>query len=261
MQQSLDIAWLDLGLFSTLLLIPLGISQCYRLNISRDALISIARMAIQLFLVGLYLEFLFTLDSIVINISWLIVMALVGGSAITTKAQLLRKQALACVVVGLCCGLFPVLCITVVLLIQPTPLYSSQYLIPMGGMLLGNSMSAIIIALKTLTKAFSEREMEYQGAIALGVSGRYACQPFVQDALKSAFAPTLATISTTGLVSLPGMMTGQILGGVSPLIAIKYQLVIMMAIFIMMTIATTVSIEMLLKLNLSQSGANRLEHK
>jgi putative ABC transport system permease protein len=219
-----------------------------------DVVASVARMALQLFLVGIYLEYLFTLDSLIVNILWLLLMVVIGANAISTKAKLYHKQIMPAVIIGLCCGLFPILFVITALLIMPSPLYSAQYLIPLSGMLLGNSMTSIIVALQSLTSSFSQRNLEYQGAIALGVSPRYACHPFVQDALKRALAPTLATMSTTGLVTLPGMMTGQILGGVSPLVAIKYQLVIMIAIFIMLSVATTIALEVILKRHVTQSG-------
>jgi putative ABC transport system permease protein len=121
-------------------------------------------------------------------------------------------------------------------------------------MLLGNSLSGNIVALQNLFTAFEERKSEYEAAISLGASPQYASRDFVRNALRKANAPILASMATTGLVTLPGMMTGQILGGASPLVAIKYQLMIMIAIFVMMTISLTLSIHLTLKATFTKEG-------
>lgn len=121
-------------------------------------------------------------------------------------------------------------------------------------MLLGNSLSGNIVALQNLFTAFKERESEYHAAIALGASPHYATLPFVRAAMQKAFAPIMASMATTGLVTLPGMMTGQILGGVNPMVAIKYQLLILIAIFVMLTISVTITLQLTLKNNISKEG-------
>lgn len=144
-------------------------------------------------------------------------------------------------------------------LVQPTPLYSAQYMIPLAGMLLGNSLSSNIIALQNLFTAFEERKTEYEAAISLGASPKYASFPFVQEALRKSMAPILASMTATGLVTLPGMMTGQILGGASPLVAIKYQLVIMLAIFVMLNISVVITLEMTLSSVQTKEGRVRVK--
>ncbi len=181
-------------------------------------------MTVQLILVGLYLQYLFLLDSLWINIAWLLIMLLVGASAIISKAKLPKKFLYLPVLLGLSLGMLPLLWLIIVYLLSPTPIYMAQYLIPTAGMLLGNCLSGNIIALQRLFGGFKEREAEYQGALALGATPKQASLSFVQAAIKQSFAPILASMSTTGLVTLPGMMTGQILGGVAPIIAIKYHL-------------------------------------
>jgi putative ABC transport system permease protein len=254
MQSSVDISWWILFLFSGTLLIPFMINRYYQLELGKDILISSMRMFLQLSLVGLYLEFVFDLNSLLLNLTWLAVMILVGSSAIVGKAKLPRKQLLLPVASGLFIGLLPVISILCLAVVDPKPWYSAQYLIPLSGMLLGNSLAGNIVALQNLYGAFEERKAEYEGAIALAVNPHYAARPFVRDALRKAMAPILASMTTTGLVTLPGMMTGQILGGVSPLIAIKYQLVILIAIFVMMSISLTVSLQLSLNNTLHPSG-------
>jgi len=250
----INISWWQLATFSLVLLIPLTVNKTYQLGIGKEILVSVGRMALQLFLVGAYLEYLFTLNNVWINLLWLLTMISIGASSIISKTRLPRKKLFLPIMVGLAVGLFPVIIILCVAIVKPSPWYSTQYLIPLAGMLLGNSISSTIVALQNLFNAFEERRSEYEAAISLGASPRYASQDFVRNALRKANAPILASMATVGLVTLPGMMTGQILGGTSPLIAIKYQLMIMIAIFTMMTISLTLSINLALKAALTKEG-------
>jgi len=250
----IDIAWWQLALFSLTLCIPIGVSSFYRLGISKEIIISVARMILQLLLVGVYLEYLFKLNSLWVNLLWLLVMITIGASSIISKTHLPKDKLLIPIMSGLATGLFPMALVLCLGVVQHSPWYSAQYLIPLSGMLLGNSLSGNIVALQNLFSAFHERRSEYEAAISLGASPQYASKDFVRNALRKANAPILASMATIGLVTLPGMMTGQILGGTSPLIAIKYQMMIMIAIFVMMTISLTLSIHLTLRVTFTKEG-------
>ncbi|MCG7563006.1 ABC transporter permease [Pseudoalteromonas sp. McH1-42] len=254
MQQVIDIQWWQLGLFSLTLLLPFTINALYQLKIGKEAVIGLIRMVVQLFLVGLYLEYLFTLNNLWINLVWLLVMLLVGSSAIISKARLPRRPLFLAVFTGLCAGLLPLLGFITVVVVQPTPYYHAQYLIPLAGMLLGNSLNANIVCLQHFFDAFKTRWSEYEAALSLGAPVRAATQPFVQNALQKALAPILATMATAGLVSLPGMMTGQILGGASPMVAIKYQVMIMIAVWAMMSVSITMCLFIAVRNVISPQG-------
>ncbi|CAI2315954.1 TPA: ABC transporter permease [Vibrio parahaemolyticus] len=254
MNSVVDISWAKLAAFSLILLVPLAINARYRLGIAKDASVSVVRMTLQLVLIGVYLEYLFQLNSLIINLLWLAIMLVVGASSIAGKARLPKKPLMLPLLTGLICGLFPLLIAITAGLVRPTPLYNAQYMIPLAGMLLGNSLSSNIIALQNLFSAFEERKSEYEAAISLGAAPKYASFPFVQEALRKSLAPTLASMTTMGLVTLPGMMTGQILGGASPLVAIKYQLVIMLAIFVMMSVSVAITLEMTLSFVQTKEG-------
>ncbi|MDK9739821.1 ABC transporter permease [Vibrio sp. D404a] len=254
MQDVIDISWWQLLLFSSLLILPFGINHHFKLGLAKEASISIIRMAVQLFLVGLYLEYLFELDSAWINLLWLTIMIVVGASSIVDKAKLPKKLILVPVATGLTVTCIPIVLFISFFIIKPTPLLGAQYLIPIAGMLLGNSLSSNIVALQNLFGSFETQKSEYEAAIALGASPRYASAPFVRNAMQKAMSPIMASMATTGLVTLPGMMTGQILGGASPMIAIKYQLMIMLAIFIMMSCSLAVALNLSLKASVTKEG-------
>ncbi|MDN3679839.1 ABC transporter permease [Vibrio tapetis subsp. quintayensis] len=254
MQEALDITWWQMLLFSTTLFIPYALNHFYQLELGKEMSVSVIRMVSQLLLVGLYLEFVFTLNSLLLNLVWVSVMVLIGASAILDKSKLPKSVLLWPVVLGLIAGLFPLIVILCLAIIRPAPFYSAQYVIPLCGMLLGNSLAGNIVALQNLFSAFNERKSEYEGALSLGASPLYASAPFVKAAMQKALAPILASMSTTGLVTLPGMMTGQILGGASPIIAIKYQLLILIAIFVMLTVSVTISLQLCLRRSITKEG-------
>ncbi|EHK9001377.1 ABC transporter permease [Vibrio vulnificus] len=254
MDSVIDLTWGALLAFSSLLIIPLIISHFYQLAIAKEALLSVGRMALQLILVGFYLEYLFTLNDWRINVLWLLVMLSVGASSIVSKAHLPQTQLLLPTLFGLAGGMLPILSVLLVGIITPTPWYHTQYMIPLAGMLLGNSLSGNIVALQNLFDCYRNRKNEYEAAIALGASPRYASLLFVRQAMQKSFAPILASMAATGLVTLPGMMTGQILGGASPMVAIKYQLIIMIAIFVTLTLSVAITLELALHRCLDRNG-------
>lgn len=254
MQATIDITWLDLALFMLLLSIPVAISHWLQLGIGRDIGIAVLRMTLQLLLVGIYLQFLFDLNSVWLNLTWLATMILIGASAILSGAKLPKRLLFLPILTSITLSLLPVLAILLLGLLQPTPTYSAQYLIPLAGMLLGNSLSGNIVALQRLFSALAENRSEYEGRLALGARPKQASMPFVQSALKQSLAPILASMATTGLVTLPGMMTGQILGGSDPMLAVKYQLIILLAIFVVLSVCVTTSLLLSVRVALNPSG-------
>jgi putative ABC transport system permease protein len=115
--------------------------------------------------------------------------------------------------------------------IQLPNILAAQYTIPITGMVLGNCLRSNVIGINEFYYSIHEHKERYRFYLANGANQKEALFPFFRTALKKSANPTLASIATIGLVSLPGMMTGQILSGSSPLIAIKYQIMIMLAIF------------------------------
>lgn len=249
-----DIHWAVLALFFSTLTVPLALSRYYQLKIEKELIISVLRMTLQLILVGAYLEYLLKINNVFINMAWLTAMILIGASSIVSKAKLPKSKILLPVTTGLFFGLLPLIALICLLIVKPTPLYNAQYLIPLSGMLLGNSLSGNIVALQNLFTSLEQRKDEYEAAISLGASPQYASLPFVREALQKSLAPSLASMSTTGLVTLPGMMTGQILSGSSPLIAIKYQLMIMVAIFVMLSISIAITLSLSIRNCINSNG-------
>ncbi len=115
----------------------------------------------------------------------------------------------------------------IVFVIKPEPLYNPQYLIPIGGMIMGNTMNRIALALKSILSSIDNQREKIEGSLMLGATPKMAMDEINKDAFDLAIMPTLNSMKNMGLITLPGMMTSQILGGVVPTIAIKYQIAVM----------------------------------
>jgi len=121
----------------------------------------------------------------------------------------------------------PFICLLVV---GYSPWYDPRYLIPLAGMIIGNSMNGASLAAERLTAEMRERHDELETALCLGATARQAAEPALRTAYRAALIPTMNTMAATGIVALPGMMTGQILSGTEPMLAVRYQIAIMCAI-------------------------------
>ncbi len=232
----IDMGAIDIGLsgltLSYLLAIPpLALLLWLRAPIFGRAVIAIARMTVQLLLVGFYLQILFKLNNPFLTLLWLLVMIGVADVSIIRGCGLRVRRFAAPVALSLLFGTAVPLLTFVGLLLRRPNLMDPQYTIPIAGMIMGNCLRADIIGLRAFYTDIHASRRRYQHQLACGATFREATRPFIRAAVESALSPTIASMATIGLVALPGMMTGVILGGTAPSVAIKYQIAIMLAIF------------------------------
>lgn len=225
-----------------LLLIPLVIFFKFKIKLVKKLLVSTVRMTLQLFLVGLYLGYIFELNNVYVNILWLLIMLIIANRHILKSSNLKIKPLLSVTIFSTLIGLLSVLLPFVLLVIKPTPLYDARYIIPVGGMILGNFLSVNIVSFNTYISSLKENRQELESYLCMGATLSEATKPYLRIAIEKALIPTVTTIATLGLVSLPGMMTGQLLGGSFPMTAIKYQIAIMVAILVAATISVTLNL-------------------
>ncbi len=243
MSDALHLSNSALAAFYLVFLIPLLLFQRWRLGLSKTLITAFTRMTLQLAIVGLYLQTLFNLDSFWLNTAWLMVMVLMAAWTICKQTGTQWQRTMPAVLTGQLIAIGFMLPVLMLGVIQTSPWWEARYLIPVAGMLLGNTLSANVLAIDRLQSSLKQRHAEYEYYVALGAPK--PCTPFVKEAFAAALRPPMAAMSTLGIVSLPGMMTGQILGGTEPLLAVKYQLVIMIAIFISVVLSTAVSLSMI----------------
>lgn len=258
MSSVIDISLNSLLLFSTFLLIPAFLLYRWKLiELSRNTLVSVVRMSAQLMLVGLYLKYLFELNHLWLNIAWLLVMITVANISIVKGAGLKLARFVRVTQISLMITIVSVCFLFLLILVQPEPFFDARYLIPIAGMLLGNCLQGNIRALETFYTDLRREEASYHSDLLLGATVSEAIQPFFRRAVRASMAPIVGTMATLGIVSLPGMMTGQILGGALPLTAAKYQIAIMVAIYLSMVCAITLNLRLSLQTAFTTSGLLR----
>jgi len=213
------------------LCIPLAMLLFYRTALVRPAAIAAIRMTVQLIFVGIYLKYIFQYNNMWLNILWVLVMMVVAAATIGSRSELKHKYFLLPVLVGVLAGVSITESVFLFAVLDLENVFDARYFVPVSGMILGNCLQSSIIGMKSFYYGLHRDENIYKYYLACGASRNEALLPFMQEALKNSFNPAIATMATIGLISLPGMMTGQILGGSLPLTAIKYQIMIMIAIF------------------------------
>ncbi len=241
---SIDISWLNLALGCLCLIVPIGILSYFKTGLGKAALGAYARMTGQLVLVGLYLGVVFDYNSIYVNAAWVILMIVAASFTIVQRTELKKKYFLLPVMSGVIAGTVFTGAIFLFLVIGPDEFFNARYIIPITGMIIGNCLNSSIIGIRSFYKSIDKEYERYKYFLMSGADRKEALFDFMSEALKSAFGPSVASTATIGLIWLPGMMTGQILGGSDPMLAIKYQVLIVASIFAgaSLTVFTSISI-------------------
>ena len=205
-------------------------SVVLRLGLERDLAWGTVRTFAQLFLLGYVLKYIFQ-----INNAWLILLLfafMVFWAAHAVRGRVKERSVPVFVptYLSMVASYTLVAFLVTSVIIQVEPWYKPQYFIPLGGMIIGNSMNAITIALERLFAELRSRRDEIELALCLGATYKEATQDIFRSTVKAGMIPSINALMTVGLVAIPGMMTGQILAGSDPVVAIKYQIVVMLMI-------------------------------
>lgn len=227
-----QLSFADLCIAALLILGNGAISVSFKLGLERTLALSTARMVLQLGAIGYVLKLVFAAASPALTFACALVMIAVAGYEVLSR-QTDRVDGWQSTALGagtlLIIGTFATIYVTLGV-IGATPWYSPRVFLPILGMILGNALTGVALALETLVQAAKSERAGIEARLALGHSRLQAFDGVVKRALKTAMMPMLNAMSVSGLVSLPGMMTGQILSGVDPVEAAKYQIMIMFAI-------------------------------
>lgn len=227
MNQTAPIEWTDLALSGGLVLVAGVVSLGLRLELERKLLVACLRTVIQLSLLGQILDRVFQLDRPIIVVAIMALMGIAAGHAAVGRSRFryrgVRRDAFVTLV------LVGVLTTTVATqaIIQIRPWYAPRYLIPLFGMVLGNSLTGISLSLDAFLEGVRTGAAAVEADLCLGATRWEAAQPLLRESVRRGLVPMLNTLSIAGIVSLPGMMTGQILAGEAPSQAVMYQILIM----------------------------------
>jgi putative ABC transport system permease protein len=224
------IGWPQLLLASGFVLVTGALALWMQLGVTRSLVIAAGRTYVQLLLLGLVLGWAFAADR------WWWVVGILGIMTIAAARIILQRAPdappglfLAAVISMAVTGITVTFAVTG-LVIGAEPWYSPRYVIPIAGMVLGNSMTGIALSLERVFADLDARSDEIRAMTALGASAWEAAHPSIRTALRAGLIPTINSMAAAGIVFIPGMMTGQILAGADPLEATKYQIVVMLMV-------------------------------
>ncbi|MDB5988601.1 MAG: transporter permease [Herbaspirillum sp.] len=219
----------DLGIAAILVLLNAGISIYLGLRLHRQVLWAAFRMVVQLLLVGWLLRLVFAASSpwITIAVIALMITAAAREVAVRPARRLKGWQAfqLSTVVVSTT-GIGTVL-LALLTAIRPSPWYDPHYAIPLMGIVLGSILNSASLGLDVFFTGISGARASIEGRLALGATSREALMPHIRNAIRSGLIPIVNQMSAAGIITLPGIMTGQLLAGMDPIDAVKYQILLM----------------------------------
>jgi len=222
-----------LALTFSLVLVALTISHRQQLGLEKDMVVGSIRAVVQLAVVGFVLKFVFNIDNFALTIAILLIMVY-NAAAVAAKRGAgiigVRLISFGSILAGLILTLGCLLAFQVIS-------FKPSEVIPVSGMVVGNSMVALGLLYRNLLSSFKDRREEIEVKLCLGASPREASRTLIRASIRTAMIPTIDSMKTLGIVQLPGMMTGLILAGTPPELAIKYQIMVMF----MLTGAVTIS--------------------
>ncbi len=223
----IDLSYLDLAIGLGLILIVAGLSRWEQLKLEGDIAVAAVRTLFQLLAVGYVLKYIFTVHHPALILLAIVVMIVVAARTVTGRQKKQTRELSFLVGFAMTAGSGISLFVATQIMLQIKPWYEPHYLIPLAGMVIGNSMNGATLAIERIDSEIDLRKSEIEAYLALGATAKQAAASCIRAAMKAALIPTVNSMMVVGIVSLPGMMTGQILSGTSPFIAVKYQIVIM----------------------------------
>jgi len=254
-----DLSGFSMFMCGIMLLVPLLGVWYLKLGIARNLFVSTLRMVIQLILIGFFLEYIFKYNNWLINLSWFLVMITSAVFSVIKNSDLKLNHFVLPVLLSFILANFLVVLYFNYFIVNIDFILDAKYMIAIGGMILGNSLRSNVVGLGDFYKALRKDEQLYFYKLSLGATKYEALLPFAKRSFISALNPTIATMATMGIVSLPGMMTGQILGGSVPLVAIKYQIAIMIAILASTFLSISLSLLFTVRYSFHKNGTLKKE--
>ncbi len=236
----IDLSWFDLFAATGLVLIAAGISRWQRTGLFGSFLVGALRTVLQLSLVGYVLVYLFRIDRWYLVLLALLLMLAMAAREVVNRQDAKLPGLYGITGLALLVGSGLTLSYVAGLVVRVEPWYNPRYVIPLFGIIVANAMNGAALAADRLSAEMEARRAEVEAYLALGATSAEASREPVRLALRAALIPTLNSLMVVGIVALPGTMTGQILSGTSPLLAIRYQIVVMFMLASAVAIAATI---------------------
>ena len=218
------------------------IALWFRLGLTRPLLVATLRTYLQLLALGLVLKWIFQLDNAWLVLGILTLMMLIAAQTIISRLEIRSPRFMLGTLGGVVISSLTVTFAVTGLLIRVEPWHEARYVLPIAGMVMGNSMNGIALSLERLFEGFQSRRAQVLLRLSLGATPWEASLPLIRGAFRAGMLPTLNSMATVGIVSIPGMMTGQVLAGVDPMTASAYQIVVMLMLSAATAIGTIISL-------------------
>jgi len=229
MQGAVKLNILQFSLIYLLLIIILAVMKKAKINQTKLLLLASFRMTVQLVLAGLILTYIFKNPYPLFTLAYILAMIIFSIHRVLSKNKGLNRNFKIAVSLSLSVSGTAILGFFVMAVVGQS-FFNPQYTIPLGGMIIGNAMTGVTLGLKTFNENIKSQRQKIDSLLNLGVTPQKILLPYVNNSLETALLPTMNSMLGMGIISLPGMMTGQILSGTLPTTAIMYQIAIMIAI-------------------------------
>jgi putative ABC transport system permease protein len=224
----IDISILQLIIAYAFVAVTILVSGFFKLSRDKEIIIATLRMTVQLYIVGYVLKYIFDTKSVLLAVVMLCLMeGFAVNNAISRAKVKMRPSLTLIIIVTLVCGSLLSLSIFLLVVLGIRD-FNARYVIGICGMLLGASMTGISIAARTFVDGMNRDRVKVESALMLGATPFQSCAPLIREAFTLSAMPNINSMMGMGIVSLPGMMTGQILSGMSPLVATRYQIAILL---------------------------------
>ena len=217
------------SLIYLLLLVVLAVMKKCKINQTKLLVVASMRMTVQLVLAGLILTYIFDNPHPAFTILYIFIMTGFAIYMTLQRNKTINKKFKIIVGVSLAASGIAVVCFFIMIIVGVS-IFHPQYTIPISGMIIGNAMTGVGLGIKTFNENINSQRARIDALINMGVTPPKILTPFANQAIETALLPTLNSMLGMGIISLPGMMTGQILSGTMPMIAILYQIAIIIAI-------------------------------
>ena len=237
-----DLSYAQLLIASFLILLSGAISIAMRLGLARRIFLAAARMVVQLLLVGLVLQSVFSSKQWRFVVLVMLAMSTVAGVAAVQRTTRRYPGVWLNSVISIFSSSWVVIAIALLGILRVKPWYSPQYAIPIMGMILGNAISGVSLALDRFGEELTTHRDQVETLLALGGDRHEAARLPIRNAVSTGMIPTINVMVVAGIVTMPGTMTGQLLAGVDPLAAVKYQIVIMFILAASTTMAIAAAV-------------------
>ncbi|MBE0476372.1 MAG: iron export ABC transporter permease subunit FetB [Coriobacteriia bacterium] len=250
----MPIGTFELALATGFIVVVGAISLALGLGLVRDLAVATVRTYLQLAALGFVLRWVFGIDSAWLVLGILALMVLAAAFTVLQRAPDAPRGVLGSSVVAMAITGFTVTFAVTGLVVRVQPWYLPRYVIPIAGMVLGNSMTGIALALERLFADLEARAADMLAVTALGATPWEAASSSVRSSLRAGLIPTISSMAAVGIVFIPGMMTGQILAGADPLQATGYQIVVMLMVAAATALGSVVALLLTYRRRFSAEG-------